>query len=449
MSYTFEDTTEYKLIKGYYNCVHWPKRAQRTPMKIDPKSMNYLYYLCVNDRYSLGKKGRNNKDDVLNNISITKKTDHILTCRNQINGESITITAYLCDLVYDITIARYKHYYGFSTNINTIAHYNHAGKIEKQLAFSVADILKYYYYTNKDSDNHGFPADMKPCQVKHLWSIVKKSISQGINPHNIPLGTCEIIEKSRWSSKLNTTIKLWDIKNHKVKWEYDNFFNSLILMDYEHFVHPACARNLLYLFAYGVNNSVNTITRVDFEEPMSLIKVIEEYENKKDHMTIYVKNRIGSKLNRKQKEELECYPELVLDRGFMSSGGKSANYIWMRPNKSELINRDDSKMFSYPLFAFRNIYVQDWIPGESLKVLHSVVECQVNEQRNTRIKRAIQQTGKHIYIDADDGNYYKFYGCNDNKYNYHNYKREQHLLKRANRQQLNDDTMMTIQGHFD
>lgn len=436
MSYIFEDTTEYRTIKTHYDCKWWPEEVKRTPMGIDIKSWRYLYTLCVNDKFSLDKKTR--KSETLNNISISNKTPHILTCRNSHNGESFTVSAYLCDIDYDITIKKYRHYLGFSDNINTIESYNHSSKVHNQLGFSVADILKYYYYTHKDVENNGFSLDTSASEVKQLWNIVKNSITHGTNLNNIPLGTCEIIEKSRWSSNLKTIIKLWDIKNHKVKWDYDHFFNSIILMDFEHLIHPLCAKNLLYLYVYGSNNAITTLTVNEFDEPMSLIKVIEEFENKKDHMVVYVKNRINNKIKKTEMEQLEQYPKLILDRGFMTSRGDTG-YSY---NKIKLlINRDDHKMMTYPLFAFRNIYVQDWIPGESLKILNSIIEGKISEQKNIKLKYYTQKKGKYISFSTtpnafSDRCYQSAY--DKKEYYKHISKRTLHTIERRDRDEFNE-----------
>ncbi len=347
------------------------------------------------------------------------------------------ITGYLCDILYDITIEKYRRYVGFSSKVNTLQYYNHSDKINKQLGFTVADILKYYYYTHKDVDNHGF-VNMKSSDAKDLWSIINKSLTQDSTPSNIPLGTCIITEKSRWRSKLFTIIKLLDIKNHKVKWDYDNFFNSIILMNLEHLTHSKCAQNLVHLYLYGTNTIIPSVIVNELEEPMSLIEVIEEYENKKNHMVVFIKNKINNKLKKAEKEELNKYQKIILDRGFMTSNKHHSD-------SSRIIDRVDHKMMSYPLFAFRNIYVQDWIPEESLKILKEVIESKVSQQSNTKLKYYIEKQGKYIDMKYIPGNDYMFYDKEGYSNSYRSDKRIKHSIERSNRHELIEATQIALE----
>lgn len=429
MSYIFENTSEHKLIKEHDSCSHWPEKHSRTPAFIDKTTWSYLYdYVGVKDKHLLGKK--NQLGDCLNNLHILNKTDHIMSCQNPYNNESFNVTAYMCDITYNITIKEYKHYMGFSSSVNTIAYYNHTDNVPKQLGFTVADILKYYYYTHKEVDNYGFDPSESSSVIKSMWSIVKKSLSHGSKIHNIPLGTCKLFPKNRWSSysQLETDIIIWNINNHNFKWDFETFCNSIILMDYTHFIHPTCAINLIYMYLIGTNTNLNrNPTKIIFDEPKSLVEVINEYENKKDNNVVYVINRINSKLNKTQKEELESYPEYVLDKGFC-------------------IDRESEKMFTYPIFAFRNMYVQEWVPIESIKQLYDIISQKVHLQRSQKLKRDAKRKGKYIYLASDSkiadkytSEIYNTRYC-DNKYGRHYMS----MMKKANQCQLSSDTKDAI-----
>lgn len=59
-------------------------------------------------------------------------------------------------------------------------------------------------------------------------------------------------------------------------------------------------------------------------------------------------------------------------------------------------------MFTYPLFAFRNLYVQEWILDGSIKTLKEIVDEKINYLKNNKLKHKIKKKGKYIDPNMDD-----------------------------------------------
>lgn len=398
MSYTFNNTRDLEYIKDYRNHKRWDATYNNDwgwDEKTHACTYKYLYGICYSNRFirSSGSK------DTLNSFIIQNGKHHKfdLICRKESNNESFVITAYMHAFNYNMTIDKYIH--TVDGKPETLRNYQYTGKIYKQLCFTVGDTLKYYYYTNKDKPNKGFPSEIKPNEVKKLWAIVEKSIGSQPNPNKIPLGSCWINSYNSYHHiKLDTNIRIWDIKNHKHKWDMENFLNNIILMDFEHFIHPSCAQNLLYIYEYGSCDIVDQKQNIlEFGEPKSFLQVIEEFETKDNHIANYVKGRLQKPLTGKETEEIKNYPELLLKKGTLTTLDGRGLYF-----SDRFLPIGENTMYSYPLYAFRNIYVQDWIPDKSIYELHHIIMGKKRYQKNKKLKYKIKKRGKYIDPDLAD-----------------------------------------------
>lgn len=409
MSYTFNNTKDLEYIKDYRNHKRWNTTYNATYNnnlewyeKNNACTYKYLYGICYSNRFVKSSESK----DTLNSFSIEngKHQKFDLICRKESNNESFTITAYIHAFNYNITIDKYTR--TVDGKPETLRNYQCTGKIYKQLCFTVSDTLKYYYYTNKDKPNKGFPSEIKPNEVKKLWAIVKKSIGSQPTPNKIPLGSCWFNSyKSQHHMKLDTNIRIWDIKNHKHKWDMENFLNNIILMDFEHFIHPSCVQNLLYIYEYGSCDIVDQKeNKLEFDEPKSFLQVIEEFETKDNHIANYVKGKLQKPLTGKETEEIKNYPELLLKKGTLTTLDDGRSYF-----SDRFLHIGKTTMYSYPLYAFRNIYVHDWIPNGSIYELHYIIMGKKNYQKNKKLKYKIKKRGKYIDPNLADKDRHDIY----------------------------------------
>ena len=111
---------------------------------------------------------------------------------------------------------------------------------------------------------------------------------------------------------------------------------------------------------------------------------------------------------------MENYPILVLDKRFLCTPGWGYGNQRLSYFRDLFIGREEHKMFSYPLLALRNIYVQDWVPGKSIKLIKDVINNKVMHQKMTRLKYYQNKQGKYIYPYAkDEYHYIKYEGRSD------------------------------------
>lgn len=411
MAFVFNNNEDLEFVKTYGNRKKWiDKYPARYAVDVtldnvhhDHDTYTILYYgACYYNRFS---KDRQSKD-TLNSISLRSETTktYELLCKNESTGETFKVSPIIGNLDLSVTFHRKKHI----VDGKTITEQNFQTSRTKYLesCFTVSDILKYYYYTNKNKENYGFPSEIKESEVKQLWNIVKKSIANTATPGKIPLGNCssrtQYLGGVHKATQKRASLKIWDIKNHKHKWDLENFFNGLIVMDFDSFISPICAQNLLYVYLYGSSDIVTEKDKkIVFDEPKTFAQVIDELEDKDNHTANYVKSKLEKPLTSKQKEQIERYPDLLLEKGILTTFS-----IGYSHHSNRLLTIGDNTMYTYPLFAFRNIYIQDWIPDLSIYELYHIVNGKEQQQKFDKLKRKSEKQGK--YIDPDSADKYRY-----------------------------------------
>lgn len=409
MAFVFNNNEDLEFVKTYVNRKKWiDKHPAQYAVDItlhnagyDSDTYSILYHkTCYYNRISKERRSK----DMLNSISLRSDTTktYDLLCKNELSGETFVINPIIANMDYSITFHRKKLV--FDGKMVVEHNYQQSGTTGITLCFTVSNILKYYYYTNKNKANYGFPSEIKEGEAKKLWNIVKKSIANVATPSNIPLGNCSSrkynMGRSYGGMQERASVNIWDIKNHKHKWDLENFFNGLMVMDFDSFISPVCAQNLLYVYLYG---SSDIVTKKDniivFDEPKTFSQVIEEFEDKDNHVANYVKSKLEKPLTGKQKEQIERYHDLLLEKGILTTINKS---FYM----DRLLNIGENTMYTYPLFAFRNIYIQDWIPNLSIYELHDIVKGKEHQQTFEKLKHKSEKQGR--YIDPDSADKYKY-----------------------------------------
>lgn len=356
--------------------------------------IGFMHNESHNHKYDKDTETKN----VLNYITVvpdTKKTIDLI-CKNSKTNESFMIEAHICTINYNINLHKYA-----TLNKNykdvTYTNYQYNGSISDEHCFVVSDILKYYYYTNRDKPNYGFPAKINRNDVQKMWNIVQKSINHSNREFkHIPLGYClSDTPDIKSDIKLFTDVKIWRIKNYKHKWDPDHFLDNTMVMRLGNLINPKCVQNLLYIYHFGTSDVIEDVSdTIIFDEPKSLYQVIVEYESKNNNIANHVKNKINKPLSTKQAEEIVKYPDLLLKIGAMTTYTKPIML------QRKLLKTSDN-LYSYPLFAFRNIYIQDWIPNKSIELLHEIVLEKINQQKNNKLKRKIRKQGKYIDPNTD------------------------------------------------
>lgn len=456
MSFTFVNNAEHKMIKGHKNSKGHIHR--RMPGGYDPSIASELHRFVVYSRKEVEgiKKCHNLKSDYEKKVNsyATKdrilmmtskiKSSHSLVCQNEHKTDSFIVTAYVCDINYDIKLSVYKTFMGFTSKVITNYNVSVSNLAEKQLAFTVGDVLKYYYYTNKDNRDYGF-SGYKKSDIKILWKLCQESVLHANSPNSVPFA----LYYDSWSyAHPKFSIGILPIMNHDFKWTLNSFMDNLLFVPFDVIKEPEFAHNLINLYYYGYNLTMECHDIIRFEEPISLIDVIKTYENASDNNVRFVKNNIAKKLKPVQEELLEKYPPMVISKGFFCSN-ENTNSIHFSYSfgKNKYI---ESKEMSYPLFGFRNMYVQDWIPNHSIKILKYIVEDKIKTQKINSFKHASKKQGKLLYYWGDEGNRTKYvpdYGGSGN-YRQMYSKHYKHIIRRRNRQDLEEAKKDTINGYY-
>jgi len=105
--------------------------------------------------------------------------------------------------------------------------------------------------------------------------------------------------------------------------------------------------------------------------------------------------KLRKKLTKTQKVDIEIYSDLLLKKGALTTFRNNTYHdIFL------LLGEDT--MYTYPLFAFRKIYVQDWIPDSSIYELYHIVTGKEYYQKNNKLKYKIQKKGRYIDPKVED-----------------------------------------------
>lgn len=423
MSFKVLNNEEYRKVSSHKDVKGCPRSEKRGLYSGNhPKDWQTFMRFCVANTSELGKQTHL---DTLNTLSVSNDNKfNTLTFQNDA-GDSFNICVQYFDITYDVTIASYRHFAGFSTKEVETKDYKYSDSATNQMGFNVHDIFKYYYHLNKDTDNHGFDVSLDKKEVDAMWTLIKRCAEMedvdNTSPQILGLGDNIMVTSEHVRQ---TEILLWNVKNRKIKWDDTNFFKSCVLMNLRHLMHPSSAQNLASLYVTGSNLKFNDPSLIIFDEPKSLVDVINDHEDTRHTDIRFVLNQINKKLKPNEEELLKStYQPIVLKKGFFTTMDEcngffennafatmdSANY----PTSRILATTDKeySRMMSYPLFAFRNIYVQDWIPtGEimlkSMKILIPIIKLKVEEQKSEKMKLLKERKGG--YIDSISDNKYMY-----------------------------------------
>ena len=414
----------YYLVMGHRIEKGYPRLEKRSryTKRTHPKDWNTFARFCTTDRHSLGKASCS---DTLKSLCILPGTKYVtLTCQNTETGETFPINVSFVSLSYEVIIANYDHFAGFSSHKMTTKGYTYSDVVSDQMAFTVRDIFLYYYHNNKDTENHGFDTSINPKEVTAMWDVIQRGALYDISTNKIPvvpfaLGDVMVTE----NDPRRTHMLLWNIKDNHVKWDDKHFFSGIVMSGMTHFKHPSSAQNLAALYVIGDNLKMDDPKLIVFDEPKSLLDVINDHEFPKDVRNIL--NHINKKLKPSETELLETtYKPFALPKRFFTKldcecknkfelMDESINDISIRESLS-CTDKEYSKMMSYPLFAFRNIYVQDWIPicnvkyngyyysnNSSLDILQMIVDDKVKQMKSEKMKLAQERKGGYIDPNSD------------------------------------------------
>lgn len=433
MSFQFVEDEEYRIVCSHKDEKGLPRKEKRSryPDSIHPKDWQTFFRFCVSNRHELGKP---TCTDTLNDLKVIDGCEYnTITCKNRATGESFQIKVSYINMAYDVTIANYYHFAGFSTKEVVTKGHTYSDSVSDQMGFSVCDIFKYYYHLNKDSDNHGFDTSLNPTEVKAMWEVIKRGAEYYVADERypcMPLGLGDNINVNSTQVR-RTQIQLWNIKDRKTKWDDTNFFRGMVLMNVRHLKHPSSAQNLASLYVTGSNLQFDDPDLLVFDEPKSLVDVLTYNENTRNNDIKYILNQLTKRLKPEEEELLQStYIPFTLKKGFfttMDVTDKKDEFTFIemelskrKPNVHTYLSKHDkecSKMMSYPLFAFRNIHVQDWIPSSvdltavsyytqpmmesSFQILHSIVRDKVEEQKSEKMKLLKERKGGYIDTHSD------------------------------------------------
>lgn len=419
MSFNFIETQYFKDIQINNNDELQSRKMH--PYISNPTSFSFINNFTVINRKNL--ENSNKKDYVINEMVIKKFKEYPLICKHSQNNESFTMSAYICDIHSDITVPKYKE-----TRKKIHYNYNVKHELTDISLFTVGDIIKYYYYTNKHLKRKGF-YDESEYERSQLWNVVKKTVLYTPSPNNYPFGICHKFDSP------TGIVRMYVIKNNKYKWDFNNFMNQSIIISPNTFQNPKIAHNLLYIYLYGDNKQDVKYEYIELDEPMTLYDVIHQYEDVEENNNIgnFIE-KINKKLTGKQKEQLERYPEMIIPK-------KKLTLNMVPLVEQRWVNRlnESKKLLSYPIFAFRNIYVIDWIPNHTVNIILNTIDKKIYYQQNPFLKYISNKQGK--YIEENPTNFGQCYG---RYYSEKDIKTK--LYKQLNNDYVNNVIKETVEG---
>jgi len=330
--------------------------------------------------------------DRLNYARITNSNSKVITYHNSTTNERFSITYYLADIDYEVFLASHS-YYQAGQRI-TVKKFYYSAQVSEAIMISVQDILRLYYYKNRDKKNLGFDS-LSQADIKLYKNLVKKAISTENQPNlKNPLAV------------FDNRLKLLRIESETPKWAFEDYLRGLVMVKFNHVAEFQQVRDILDMHHYHEIQE-DKIEVIEYDPPISLVKAYELNEDLEDHWGRVVYSELTRELTSKEKMDLEKYPEYLLNithREGIVWGGRAVM-------KCHVKERD----FTYPSYAFRNYMVSSWVPGHTSNRISDEMDDKNDENRITKLKYLKDKRGKFITQYNDGENENLFYGGRDGR----------------------------------
>lgn len=388
-------------------------------------SFDSLSRFSVYDKASLEVSAPEPCPDTLEIMEITKSDTKTITFMNPLSGESYQIDFNLVAINYQIIIAKYTHFSGMTGKVVTERDYKYTEETEQHhLTITIGDLFKHYYYNHRDEKNLGI-VGINPHEAKQLADFIKKHMSTEAKTNNVPFAIYD------------RYLNIYKIKGNKIKWTVENFLGQQLIVEYNCLKSSELVLMLLQLYHNGSYVKPNNSERIVFEKSKSFVEVIEQYEDLKEHDIRKTYNLITKKLTTKQKKELDTrYTDFVI-----SDKWESCAF-----NRSKKVGKE--AYISYPLYAFRNIYVKEWFTNGSIYSLIDIVRSKYEQSRSQKINYLEQKKGRHIdkfesrkYASLFNGPARGYHGCEKDWLKFLE-KRQRNKDKRAQKYEIKESKSM-------
>lgn len=315
-----------------------------------------------------------------------------LVYKNKINEETFKITSFFARLHYSIRLDKTNINYSYfrenpENDENVMTRKNIA-----VIGISVGDLLKHFYHTNKNEKIIELTKD--DVENQKMLKLIKRSLL--IETTNAKV--TNVLGKYQFKRK---NIRLWDnlIQGkfidqgnndfvgfcNKILFLSENMFHSILLMNndkyyrniFNNLSNKSIITKLLRYFMYNEDPEDGMQTQIfHFEKPAlvsDILKYFHEKFNDQKYMDVYAK--MMKNLNAGQTEDFE-----------------------KRYNKPSVFKSIQNVCEEYPIYAFKNIYLQQW-KSDDLWDLEFHHDDYMESKKNQKYKYKSANSDKIIPIE--------------------------------------------------
>uniref|UniRef100_A0A6C0E958 Uncharacterized protein n=1 Tax=viral metagenome TaxID=1070528 RepID=A0A6C0E958_9ZZZZ len=329
-------------------------------------------------------KANSNIRDYLTLARISNFNNYPIIYYNSVTHESFTIRWHHINVKFKGFLKTYQ-YYENRCNKVTINNYKFESNFDGYLALPISDILKYYYYMNRDLPDFGMnnvdPNDMKI--YKQLFQMATEDIS-------ITIDTKKIFGAIHYS------YSVYRVENDFPVWTNVIYLGSLILIDPKKLGNISVVKDILDLYVRGYTDANCPKKVIYYDQPVSLEQVYREHENLNNHTNRKTYNELTRTLKPKESEIIDKYDEFIIPNN--TSKAPYNDYLC-------LYSENNIKDMNYPSFAYRKFLVSEWIPGYSSKRINFKIDSSLKYNKNQKLKHAQEKRNKPINRDDSTANY--------------------------------------------
>jgi hypothetical protein len=321
------------------------------------------------DKYFLCCEG--SPHDYISSIRIKKFSNDLVTYQNSTTNESFVLNWHYVDITFKGFLKSYKYTCG--NKMMVINDYAFVNNLHGYLTLSIKDILKHYYYLNRELNDFGLH-DVDPNDMK----VYKKLFQMSIEDIAVVINTKKIV-----GSINKMSYYVYRAKNDQYECSMSAYLGSLVFFNPKKLGNRAIIKSILSLYVDGSSKSKYSDGIVYYDPPVPLEQAYREHEdiiyNHRSKMTY---SELTRSLKQKELKIIDNYAKLIIDQAI-----ESLHYNPLEPV---------IKMMNYPPFAYRKFLVSKWCPGTDAYEINYHLRNACTYRKYSKVKYAQEKRGKPI-----------------------------------------------------
>ena len=374
MSFRIQSGHNQRIIDDLVKKNHTTKIVECASTKPIITNKIITEYFSAHDKNDLKS---NDEQNYLSTARISNFDHYPIMYQNQMTKESFVIDWYDVNVIYKGFIKDYQYYDENKRQFQIIDDYVFQSNMNGVVALSIKDILKYYYFANRDLPDFGLDNidknDLK--DYKELFLMATEDISI----------TVDIKKVFGYLSK--NTLCIYKTKTDKIIWNNTSYLGSLILCTPKNLGNMEIVKSILNLY---INDISFTVLKdiIYYDPPVPLEQVYREHEYmdpndpySKENRTTY--KELTRPLKPSEAQLIDNYSEFIIDPSFIGKINGCQNSF------------DSDKTMNYPTFAYRKFLVSKWIPGMSYCINYKM-QIALKTKKYDKLKNIQNKRGKLI-----------------------------------------------------